>query len=100
MTEKGLDLIELCELNGLPEGSYTLVEQIVSPELTAAFRRDADVCLHPSKTEGFGAEKRPSRRRKNTFQFAANGVEKGPLFRRPARERESVARAPSKASDL
>ena len=38
-----------------PLKAYTLEERVLPANRTAALKRAADVCLHPSKTEGFGS---------------------------------------------
>jgi glycosyltransferase involved in cell wall biosynthesis len=42
------------ELLGLPHGSYTIDEQVYSGATVSAMKYRADVCLHPSRAEGFG----------------------------------------------
>lgn len=39
---------------GLPSEAYTIDIARHAPEVVAAYKKRADVCLHPSKVEGFG----------------------------------------------
>ncbi|VEU39610.1 unnamed protein product [Pseudo-nitzschia multistriata] len=39
---------------GLPKTAYTVDQAKHAPEVVAAYKKRADVCLHPSKVEGFG----------------------------------------------
>ncbi|KAJ1449717.1 hypothetical protein M885DRAFT_622300 [Pelagophyceae sp. CCMP2097] len=52
--ETGLHLRYLLDLLELSPGAYTLEDGIVSPAAVAFMKAGADVCLHGSKTEGFG----------------------------------------------
>jgi glycosyltransferase involved in cell wall biosynthesis len=54
LVSKGPNLPLLLALSGLPRRAYTVDTSIQSPEWVAALKRRANVCLHPSKTEGFG----------------------------------------------
>ena len=42
-------------IHSLHSQAYTLEERVLPANRTAALKRAADVCLHPSKTEGFGS---------------------------------------------
>ncbi len=39
---------------GLPQSAYTIDIAKHAPQVVAAYKKRADVCLHPSKVEGFG----------------------------------------------
>ena len=40
--------------HGLPRDAYTIDIAKHAPEVVAAYKKRADICLHPSKIEGFG----------------------------------------------
>ena len=50
----GQNLVLLLRTVGLPEDAYTLDERIHPIAEAMALKRMADVCMHPSKVEGFG----------------------------------------------
>lgn len=54
MVNTGQNLVLLLRTVGLPEDAYILDERIHPIEESMALKRMADVCLHPSKVEGFG----------------------------------------------
>jgi len=51
---KGLNILRRLKGLGVPRSAFTLDMYQHEPEVVAAFKRRADVCLHPSKVEGFG----------------------------------------------
>ena len=50
----GVPLMRYLLASGLPSDAYTLDEEIHDTKHVAALKSAADVCLHASKTEGFG----------------------------------------------
>lgn len=50
----GAGLRVILEELKIPEGMYTLDENLHDRPMTSALKRHADVCLHTSKAEGFG----------------------------------------------
>lgn len=50
----GVPLRHYLWATGLPAAAWTLDEALHAPPRVAGLKRAADVCLHPSKTEGFG----------------------------------------------
>jgi glycosyltransferase involved in cell wall biosynthesis len=51
---KGVSLHYVLHEHGLPRDAYTIDIAKHAPEVVAAYKKRADVCLHPSKVEGFG----------------------------------------------
>ena len=51
---KGVTLPLALHEHGLPRSAYTIDIAKHAPEVVAAYKKRADVCLHPSKVEGFG----------------------------------------------
>jgi len=51
---KGVTLPLTLHEHGLPRYAYTIDIAKHAPEVVAAYKKRADVCLHPSKVEGFG----------------------------------------------
>ena len=51
---KGHQLFKVLHESGLPRHLYTLDPNKHQPEVVAAYKARASVCLHPSKVEGFG----------------------------------------------
>jgi len=51
---KGLHLRQRLYISGLPKQAYTLDSAIHHRGFVAGLKQLADVCLHASKTEGFG----------------------------------------------
>ena len=51
---KGLMLHYILHESGLPRSAYTIDIAKHAPQVVAAYKKRADVCLHPSKVEGFG----------------------------------------------
>jgi glycosyltransferase involved in cell wall biosynthesis len=51
---KGVTLPLALHEHGLPRDAYTIDIAKHAPEVVAAYKKRADVCLHPSKVEGFG----------------------------------------------
>jgi len=51
---KGLNIRRRLKDLGVPRSAFTLDFYQHEPEVVAAFKRRADVCLHASKVEGFG----------------------------------------------
>mmetsp|Transcript_807 Transcript_807/g.1044 ORF Transcript_807/g.1044 Transcript_807/m.1044 type:complete len:607 (-) Transcript_807:457-2277(-) len=54
LAPKGVNLFSRLHNLGVPRSAYTIDIYQHEPEVVAAFKRRADVCLHPSKVEGFG----------------------------------------------
>jgi len=54
LEKRGVPLHTYLKMLGIKEGEYTYTDQIYSSEWVAKRKLVADVCLHPSKTEGFG----------------------------------------------
>jgi glycosyltransferase involved in cell wall biosynthesis len=54
LVSEGLNLYAIAKMVGLPRSSYTIISRMLSEKKAAALKLAADVCLHPSKTEGFG----------------------------------------------
>ena len=50
----GVPLLRYLEASGLPRSAWTLDEALHDPSHVTALKSAADVCLHASKTEGFG----------------------------------------------
>jgi len=50
----GVSLRAVLQRAGISESTYTLDENLHGKTLTSALKRHADVCLHTSKSEGFG----------------------------------------------
>ncbi|KAL7518406.1 hypothetical protein ACHAWX_003235, partial [Stephanocyclus meneghinianus] len=51
---RGLNLRLALHEWGIPSHAYTIDIARHAPEVVAAYKKRADVCLHPSKVEGFG----------------------------------------------
>ncbi len=51
---KGMMLNYVLHELGLPRHAYTIDIAKHAPQIVAAYKKRADVCLHPSKVEGFG----------------------------------------------
>eukprot|EP00946_MAST-07B_sp_MAST-7B-sp1_P002660 g2660.t1 len=54
LRSEGLNLYAIAKMVGLPRSAYTIIGRMLSERKVAALKLAADVCLHPSKTEGFG----------------------------------------------
>eukprot|EP00586_Coscinodiscus_wailesii_P000603 CAMPEP_0172482804 /NCGR_PEP_ID=MMETSP1066-20121228/9418_1 /TAXON_ID=671091 /ORGANISM="Coscinodiscus wailesii, Strain CCMP2513" /LENGTH=576 /DNA_ID=CAMNT_0013246225 /DNA_START=370 /DNA_END=2100 /DNA_ORIENTATION=+ len=50
----GMNLMRRLHSLGLPRSAYTIDYNVHEPEVVAALKRRASVCLHVSKVEGFG----------------------------------------------